>query len=541
MSEHEVWNELGNLYYISGMLDQAAYAYNRSIKLHEHYGLPYSNLAYIKLQQGYLIDAADLYKQSIDLLATKRDKAISWYRLGDVFRRLKNYRDAIMAYQQADSLDAEVSKDLEGSHTFLYGPSSISVDTIPTIVDSSNKKGEETIEDGEIIVGVPTSEVVADDAGASSEDLVNESEEPIIRGLVDVSEVAAPEVPFQPENEPASEVETSASVSIIRDEEEMIIWEKADLIEEKHEKNYAIEADASLEKLASLDADDQGEFLLKNAEKYSVEVLNNIVSTSSDFSVFPQPATLTESSMKNSCLKEGNNIDVDVMVYEQRKDEDAYMFMAEETKVDEPKNINTGYGYNHKVILSETEKNIDDNDELISRLEQELNKNPRNAKKWNELASLYKASKLYEQCITANQQAVKLNSESPLYLYELGISYAFVGRHDEAIDCMQRVIELNPDHSLAHATLGGYYRKMGLEELADQHIGIAMKNYIDDENQYNRACLEALSGNVEQAVEFLRNALEARQIYVEWALRDPDLDSIRYTPQFKELIEEYAQ
>lgn len=81
---------------------------------------------------------------------------------------------------------------------------------------------------------------------------------------------------------------------------------------------------------------------------------------------------------------------------------------------------------------------------------------------------------------------------------------------------------------------------MGLEELADQHIGTAMKNYIDDENQYNRACLEALFGNVEQAVSYLRNALETEQIYIEWVLRDPDLDNIRFTQEFKQLIAEYA-
>lgn len=109
------------------------------------------------------------------------------------------------------------------------------------------------------------------------------------------------------------------------------------------------------------------------------------------------------------------------------------------------------------------------------------------------------------------------------------------------MQCMQRVIELCPSHSLAHASLGGYFRKMGLEELANQHIGMAMKNYIDEESQYNRACLEALCGNVDQAVEYLRAALDNKQIYVEWVLRDPDLDGIRFTPQFKDLLAEFAQ
>jgi tetratricopeptide (TPR) repeat protein len=180
-------------------------------------------------------------------------------------------------------------------------------------------------------------------------------------------------------------------------------------------------------------------------------------------------------------------------------------------------------------------------DDLMPKLEHEnVSSNPRSAKRWSDLAAYYKNAKLFEQAIFANQKAVKLDPNSTQFLYDLGISYAVVGRHEEAIDCMERVIEKNEQHALAHATLGGYYKKMGLEDLAEQHIGIAMKNYIDDENHYNRACLEALRGNVENAVQLLRSALEARQINVEWVLRDPDLDSIRFNTLFKQLIAEFA-
>ena len=68
MSEHELWNELGNLYFLSGAYGQAANAYQRSIQLDTGFGRPYSNLALTYVQQGKFEEAIDLYRRSIELL-----------------------------------------------------------------------------------------------------------------------------------------------------------------------------------------------------------------------------------------------------------------------------------------------------------------------------------------------------------------------------------------------------------------------------------------------------------------------------------------
>ena len=52
MSEHELWNELGNLYFLGGQYQQAVHAYRRSIQLDRNFGRPYSNLALTYVQQG---------------------------------------------------------------------------------------------------------------------------------------------------------------------------------------------------------------------------------------------------------------------------------------------------------------------------------------------------------------------------------------------------------------------------------------------------------------------------------------------------------
>jgi tetratricopeptide (TPR) repeat protein len=140
----------------------------------------------------------------------------------------------------------------------------------------------------------------------------------------------------------------------------------------------------------------------------------------------------------------------------------------------------------------------------------------------------------------AYQQAVVVDPLKAPYHHHLGIIYAVEGRDEDAIQAFQEVLEIDPHHSLAHASLGGYYRRMGLEELAQKHIGRAMKNFYNSENEYNRACMEALNGHTEQSIELLRVALKNKQTYVDWVLRDPDLDSIRRDPRFKQLISDYT-
>ena len=184
-----------------------------------------------------------------------------------------------------------------------------------------------------------------------------------------------------------------------------------------------------------------------------------------------------------------------------------------------------------------------DNGELETELEKfkrAVQVNPRNAYAWDALGTLYKSANRFKEAIFAYQQAISSNGERAFYYHHLGLAYAAEGRDEDAVCAFQKVIELDPEHSLAHATLGGYYRKMGLEELAQKHIGKAMKNIFNSENEYNRACLEAICGHTDQAITLLRVALENRQTQVDWVLHDPDLDFIRKDPRFKQLISDFA-
>ena len=100
-----VWNELGNVYFNTGAYEEAVVAYGKAIELDDWFAWPYSNLALVYVQKEKYAEAIQLYQRSIELFTSDKDKAITWNRLGNVYRRLTDYENAIASYQRADELD----------------------------------------------------------------------------------------------------------------------------------------------------------------------------------------------------------------------------------------------------------------------------------------------------------------------------------------------------------------------------------------------------------------------------------------------------
>jgi len=97
----------GQYLFNAGTCDDAIASYSKAIELDRHFAWPYSNLALAYVQKGRFAEAILLYQRSIELFTSDRDKAITWNRLGNVYRRINDYSNAIASYQTADELDPE--------------------------------------------------------------------------------------------------------------------------------------------------------------------------------------------------------------------------------------------------------------------------------------------------------------------------------------------------------------------------------------------------------------------------------------------------
>ncbi len=103
------WNEAGNIYFKAGSYDKAVSAFINAIEQAPEFGWPYSNLGLAYCHKGKYAEAIPLFEKSIGLLSSNKEKAISWNRLGDAYRRLNDHKKSLAAYQRATELDADTN------------------------------------------------------------------------------------------------------------------------------------------------------------------------------------------------------------------------------------------------------------------------------------------------------------------------------------------------------------------------------------------------------------------------------------------------
>lgn len=121
-----VWNELGTVYFNAGSYDDAIAAFSKAIEMDQKFAWPYSNLALTYVQKGRLAEAILLYQRSIELFTNEREQAVTWNRLGNLYRRLNDYENAIVAYQRADELDPDHTAAYQQSRFSLLGSKNVS-------------------------------------------------------------------------------------------------------------------------------------------------------------------------------------------------------------------------------------------------------------------------------------------------------------------------------------------------------------------------------------------------------------------------------
>ena len=422
MSDHETWNELGNLYFMGGAYEPAIHAYLRSIQLNKKFGRSYSNLALAFVHTGRYTEAIKLYRRSLDLLPDANEKSITWNRLGILYRQMKDYKNALEAYQQADALNVQEAPDRNVTGKLPLTVSMPDVDL------------------GSVLDGVQPA---------------NENKKP---------------APLERLNG----ILRSATVKL-----------KAAWLEEGYvpiDPVKVMEAMNGEQNAAPAPAEDQPTD--EELEELIESEVGSMGSTSGEF--------LTQGMMQ------------------------------------------------YAQTMSALPELMPQPDPEITIQQAAVAKNSRNLVAWEALGDAYKASGLYKEAIESYQSAIGINPAKPENYYHLGLSYAAERMENEAVQAFEKVLQLDPTHALAHAKLGSHYRKTGEYELAEKHIKKALDNDFEKQNEYNRACLQSICGNTDQAFELLKTALQSKPTYINWVVKDPDLDALHNDRRFQSLLSEYT-
>jgi TolB-like protein/Tfp pilus assembly protein PilF/predicted Ser/Thr protein kinase len=165
-------------------------------------------------------------------------------------------------------------------------------------------------------------------------------------------------------------------------------------------------------------------------------------------------------------------------------------------------------------------------------------------------AAARRAVALQEEFLSGHERVLVIGA----YM-RLGHLASLQGRHDEALRHFQEELAFlqRVDHALRgriqvelHLRLGGAHLRLGHQEEATAALAVARENFerrvrlgADDPfTRYYAACVYALRGESELALDSLtRSAKERRPFTVERAKVEPDFESLRDEPRFRDLIE----
>jgi len=154
---------------------------------------------------------------------------------------------------------------------------------------------------------------------------------------------------------------------------------------------------------------------------------------------------------------------------------------------------------------------------------------------WNGLGAIYRQLARYDEAIGAFQKAVELDPKDVYPHARLGTIYQLTGRLEEAQQVYRHVVELRPDKATGYSSLASVLLKLGHEAEAASHLALARELMVN-EHDYDKACIEAIAGNREAALDYLAKGLTQRPELRDLARHDPDFETLRGHPRFEALV-----
>jgi adenylate cyclase len=150
----------------------------------------------------------------------------------------------------------------------------------------------------------------------------------------------------------------------------------------------------------------------------------------------------------------------------------------------------------------------------------------------------------FDEAVSHYRDAWRVRPEDYQAIFLSATPLVKLGRRDEASDADRQGVkvadahlELNPDDARAWYLSAGALMRLGQRDQALERARRALA--IDPEDAgllYNVACVYALAGSSEEALDHLDKAIQNGFGQREWLENDSDLDSVRGEPRFQALL-----
>ena len=162
---------------------------------------------------------------------------------------------------------------------------------------------------------------------------------------------------------------------------------------------------------------------------------------------------------------------------------------------------------------------------------------PLAAPRRNELAMCYNWMRRYDEAIDEAKRAVDLDPNFFLAYGESGLAHSQKHMHEEAIQELQMAVERSRGHPRMRGLLGHAYAAAGQTEQAQAELK-ALLSEGKFGTAFAAARIHAALGENEEAIRWLKEALDERDSTVIWLRSDPTFDNLRSDARFAELLKE---
>lgn len=190
------------------------------------------------------------------------------------------------------------------------------------------------------------------------------------------------------------------------------------------------------------------------------------------------------------------------------------------------------YPYNGLGIVYRDLKRYDDAEDMYHKA---IELDPTDPNLIGNLAYLLRMRDRFSEAETYYRRALELDPQNPRCYLGLVTLLRQTAREQEALALTEQWLAVAPNEIDALIAAANLSRKLGNEQKTAEYISLA-RAHAGETEWYARACIEAVAGNSEAALDSLKRASEQDDFDREWAARDPDFEWIREEARFKEIV-----